>query len=155
MSFVKTPVRSTMQLIFQHYFSRETEMASIISDTNVHPTTQNVTPPFQKTNKQISVYRVCMTYAHANTAYQVLLNDAVFYEHTFHHHHHPLTARVGGAPQMISQPVSSTFPVLHCPLRLGELQACPFPDVVFQPLRLSALSPSPFHGTLQDGFGQS
>ena len=26
------------------------------------------------------------------------------------------------------------FPVLHCPLRLGKLQACPFPDVVFPPL---------------------
>ena len=35
------------------------------------------------------------------------------------------------------------FPVLHCPLGLGELQACPFPDVVFPPLPLSALSSSP------------
>ena len=32
------------------------------------------------------------------------------------------------------------FSLLHCPLRLGELQACQFPDVVFPPLRLSALS---------------
>ena len=37
------------------------------------------------------------------------------------------------------------FFVLHCPLWLGELQACPFPDVVFPP---------PFHCDLQDGFGQ-
>ena len=33
---------------------------------------------------------------------------------TVHHHHfiiiYPLTVRVAGAPQMISQPVSSTFP---------------------------------------------
>ena len=36
------------------------------------------------------------------------------------------------------------FPVFHCPLWLGELQACPFPDVVFPPLPLSALSSSPF-----------
>ena len=35
-----------------------------------------------------------------------------------------------GTPQMISQPLNSIFPVLHCPLGLGELQACPFPDVV-------------------------
>ena len=35
---------------------------------------------------------------------------------------------------------SSFFPVLHCPLGLGKLQACPFPDVVFSTLRLSALS---------------
>ena len=47
------------------------------------------------------------------------------------------------------------FPVLHCPLGLGELQACPFPDDVFPPLPLSALSSSPFHCALQDGFGQT
>ena len=67
----------------------------------------------------------------------------------------PLTARVVGAPQMILQPVFSIFPVLHCPLGLDELQACPFPDVVFPPLPLSALSSSPFHCALQDGFGQT
>ena len=39
------------------------------------------------------------------------------------------------------------------PLGLGELQACPFPDVVFLPLPLSALSSSPFHCALGDGFG--
>ena len=54
----------------------------------------------------------------------------------------PLTARVVWASQMISQPVSSTFPVLHCPLGLGELWACPFPNAVFPPLFLSALSSS-------------
>ena len=67
----------------------------------------------------------------------------------------PLTARVVGAPQMILRPVFSIFPVLHCPLGLDELQACPFPDVVFPPLPLSALSSSPFHCALQDGFGQT
>ena len=46
-------------------------------------------------------------------------------------------------------------PVLHCPLGLGELQACPFPDVVFPPLPLSALSSSPFHCGLHDGFSQT
>ena len=59
------------------------------------------------------------------------------------------------APQMISQAVSSILPVLHCPLGLGEVQACPFPDVVFPPLPLSALSSSLFHCALQDGFGQT
>ena len=50
---------------------------------------------------------------------------------------------------------SPFFPVLHCPLGLAELQACPFPDVVFPPLPLSALSSSPFHCDLQDGFGHT
>ena len=69
---------------------------------------------------------------------------------------YPLTAKVVGVSQMISQPVSSNFfPVLHCPLGLGELQACPFPDVVFPALPLSVLSSSPFHCALQDGFGQT
>ena len=47
------------------------------------------------------------------------------------------------------------FSVFHCPLGLGELQACPFPDVVFPPLPLSAWSSSPFHCVLQDGFGKT
>ena len=42
--------------------------------------------------------------------------------------------------------------VLLCPLGLGELRACPFPDAVFPPLLLSALSSSPFYCALQDGF---
>ena len=42
-----------------------------------------------------------------------------------------------------------------CTLELVELQARPFPDVVFQPLLLSALSSSPFHCALQDGFDQT
>ena len=54
---------------------------------------------------------------------------------------YPLIAGVARAPQMPSQPVSSIFSyVLHCPLGLGELQACPFPDVVFPRLFLSAFS---------------
>ena len=68
---------------------------------------------------------------------------------------YPLTARVVRAPQVISQPVSSIFPVLYCPLGLGELQARPFPNVVFPPLPLFAFSSSPLHCALQDGFGQT
>ena len=56
----------------------------------------------------------------------------------------PLTARVVGAPQIILQPLFSIFLVLHCPPGLAELQAYPFPDVVFPPLPLSALSFPPF-----------
>ena len=69
-----------------------------------------------------------------------------------------LTTRVTWTPQMISQPISSfffIFSVLRCPLGLGELQACPFPNVVFLPLPLSDLSFFPFHCALKDGFGQT
>ena len=72
----------------------------------------------------------------------------------------PLTARVVGAPQMISQPVFSIFPpALHCPLGLDQLQACPFPDVVFvlpTPLPKRSVShhsppPRPSSATEQSG----
>ena len=45
------------------------------------------------------------------------------------------------------------FSLFFTVLGLAELQACPFPDVVFPPLPLSALSSSPFHCVLQDGQG--
>ena len=47
------------------------------------------------------------------------------------------------------------FTVLLCPLGLGESQACPFLDVVFPSLFLSALSSSASHCALQNGFGQT
>ena len=51
----------------------------------------------------------------------------------------PLTSRVVGAPQMIfHNQFPPVFSVLHCLLGLGQLQACPFPDVVFPSLCLSA-----------------
>ena len=56
---------------------------------------------------------------------------------------YPLTARVVGAPQMISQPISSIFPCSPLPSRTWRMQVCPFPDVVFPPLPLSALFPPP------------
>ena len=73
----------------------------------------------------------------------------------FHSFIYPFTARVVGAPQMISQPVFPFSPVPQCPLGLGEFQACPFPDFVFPPVPLSALSSSPFHCALQDGFAKT
>ena len=68
-----------------------------------------------------------------------------------------LTARVVGAPQVISQPASSIFflSILHCPLGLGELQTSPFPGVVLPPLLLFALSSSPLNCALQDGLGKT
>ena len=63
-----------------------------------------------------------------------------------------LNMRVVGALRNQFPPLSS---FLHCPLGLGEFQACPFADVVSPPLLLSALSSSPFHCALQDGFGQT
>ena len=63
--------------------------------------------------------------------------------------------RVIWAPQMVSQQVSPFFSVLHCPHGLGKFQACPFHDVVFPPLLLSALSSSPFYCASPDGFGQT
>ena len=67
----------------------------------------------------------------------------------------PLTTRVVGAPQMILRPVFSIFPCSPLPSGTCELQACPFPNVVFPPLPLSSLTSSPFHCALQDGFGQT
>ena len=71
------------------------------------------------------------------------------------HLNYPLTARVVWAPQMICNQFLPFFPVLHCPLGLSKLQACLFPDVVFPPLPLSALSSSRFCCALQDSFGQT
>ena len=67
----------------------------------------------------------------------------------------PLTVRVVGAPQMILQPAFSISPCSPLPLGPAELYVCPSPDAVFPPLPLSALSSSPFHCALQDGFGQT
>ena len=46
----------------------------------------------------------------------------------------------------------SLFPT--APWHFAKLRACPFPEVVFPPLPLSAWS-SPFHCALQDGFGRT
>ena len=80
------------------------------------------------------------------------------YHHHHHHRHHHLSLnRQGrwGTTDDFTTSLLLFFPVLHCPLGLAELQACPFPGVVFPPLPMSALSSSPFHCALQDGFGQT
>ena len=72
------------------------------------------------------------------------------------HHHHPYLNRGSfGHHKWFLNQFPPFSPVLHCPLGLSEVQACPFPDVVFPPLPLSALSSSPLHRALQDGFGQT
>ena len=82
--------------------------------------------------------------------------------HHHRHHHHLFLdreARWGTtddfATSFLHLLCSRLLSVLDCPLGLGELQACPFIDVVFPPLRLSAFSTPPFHCALQDGFGQT
>ena len=78
------------------------------------------------------------------------------FQHHYHHHHLSLNreGRWGTTDDFATSFLYSS-PVLHCPLGPAELRACPFPDVVFPPLPLSALSSSPFHCALQDGFGQT
>ena len=66
-----------------------------------------------------------------NTAWRAL------YHH--HHHHHQFLNREGrwGTIDDFATSFLHFSLVLHCPLGLAELQACPFPDVVFPPLVLS------------------
>ena len=75
--------------------------------------------------------------------------------HTSHHHHLFLNrqGRWGITDDFATTifPCSPLAPVLG----LGEIQACPFPGVVFPPLPLSAFSSPPLHCALQDGFGQT
>ena len=55
-----------------------------------------------------------------------------------HYHHHQSLNRKGrwGTTDDFATSFLHFFPVLRCPLGLGELQACPFHDVVFPPLSL-------------------
>ena len=68
---------------------------------------------------------------------------------------YPLTARVIGAPQMISQQVSSIFTCFALSSRTWRTPGLSIPCVVFPLLLLSALSSSHFHCAFQDGFGQT
>ena len=74
-----------------------------------------------------------------------------------HHHHHQSLNREGrsGTTDDFATSFLHFFPVLQQPMGLAELQACSFPDVVFPPLPLSALSSFPLHCALQDGFSQT
>ena len=67
---------------------------------------------------------------------------------------YPLTTKSFGHHRWFLNQFSPFSPVLHCPLGLAELQACPFPYAVFPSLSLSALSSSPFHCALQDGLAR-
>ena len=59
------------------------------------------------------------------------------------------------APQMTSQPVSSIFLCSPMPSGTCWTPGLSIPDVVFPPIFLSALSSSPFHCAVQNGFGQT
>ena len=67
----------------------------------------------------------------------ILWIQAINVHHHHHHHHHQSLIREGrwGSTDAFATSFLLFFPVLHCPLGLSELQACPFPDVVFPPLR--------------------
>ena len=81
---------------------------------------------------------------------------SVQYRHSkAHHHHHHLTLNREGRWGTTDDFTNSflNFSLFSTAL-WAELQACPFPDVVFPPLPLSTLSSSPFHCALQDSFGR-
>ena len=56
--------------------------------------------------------------------------------HHYDHHHHLSLNHEGhqGNTDDFATSFLHFFPVLHCPLGLAKLQACPFPDAVFPPL---------------------
>ena len=68
---------------------------------------------------------------------------------------YPSTARVVGAPQMISQQVSSIFPCSPLPSGTWRTPGLSIPWYCLHSLPLSALSSYPFHYALQHGFGQT
>ena len=91
--------------------------------------------------------------------YVFCITGQAFIQSVFKHcHHHHLSLNCDGhlgTTNDFTNHFPKFFPVFHCLLELGELQACPVHDIVFPPLPLSALSSSPFHCALQDGFGQT
>ena len=90
-------------------------------------------------------FKKCTPYSNLNR--KIILEARAF---TFTY---PLTARVVEARhRWLHNWIPPFFSVSHCPQGLGELQACPFPDVVFPLLLLSVLSSFPFRCALRDGF---
>ena len=85
----------------------------------------------------------------ANCRGSPLFSSCVQHHHHHHHHHHHYhhqslnrEGRWGTTDDFATSFLH--FSVLHCTLGPAELQACPFPVVVFPPLPLPALSSSPF-----------
>ena len=66
-----------------------------------------------------------------------------------------LTARVVGAPHMILQLVFSIFPCSPLPSGTWRTPGLSIPSCCLPNSSSSALSSSPFHCALQDGFGQT
>ena len=92
------------------------------------------------------------THTHVNKREMVTWKRAL--AHVSFSFTYPLTAGVVWDHRWLHNQFPPFFSVFHCPLGLSELQACLFLDFVFPPLFLSALSSSPFHCILQDGFVQ-
>ena len=99
---------------------------------------------------------VCTNSIHVHLYLKWLVSGKISHHH--HNHHYHLSINLEGCWGTADDFVTS---FLHFYLfstafwDLGELQACPFPDVVFPPLPVSAFSSSPFHCALLDGFGQT
>ena len=68
---------------------------------------------------------------------------------------YPLTARVVGAPKMISQPVSSIFPRSPLPSGTWRTPRLSIPWCCLPTSSSVALSSFPFRCALQDGFSQT
>ena len=90
------------------------------------------------------------THKHTHTHTQPVIKYVISHLHLHLHLSLKLSGSLGHHRQFHNH-FPLLFSVLHCPLGLGKLQACAFPDVVFPPLLLSALSfTSPYHCALQN-----
>ena len=88
-------------------------------------------------------------------AADVLLPRGRLMTDQFSHLIYPLTARVVGAPQMISQPVSSIFPCSPLPSGTWRTPVLSIPWCCLPTASSVGLVFFPFHCALQDGFGQT
>ena len=68
---------------------------------------------------------------------------------------YPLIARIVGAPQMTSQPVSSIFPCPPLPSGTWRTPGLSIPSCCLPTYSSACLVFFPFHCALQDGFGQT
>ena len=97
------------------------------------------------------------TFATYNDLWNEKLGDRLKF--VFHYHliiMYHLTASVGGAPQIISQPLSSFSPCSPLPSGTWRAPGLSIPRCCLPTSSsVSALSSPPFHCALHDGFGQT